>query len=484
MKTAQEYIDSIGAMHPVVYAFGEKVTDIATHPCFRPTLNSVGLTYAFALMPEHEDLLTVASPQSKGRINRMLHICRSPQDLVDRALLGRFLTPHHGACVGARCPGTAALNALFATTFEMDAALGTEYHSRFLKFLYHIEQEDLSCSGMATDAKGDRSKRPSQQADPDLYLHIVSSGKEGIVVRGAKAHQSGAAIAHENIVVPTMAMGAGEEKFALAFAVPCNAPGVIHIAEAPAPNARRFLGDAMDFGNDRYGVHGSTLVVFNDVFVPAERVFLCGETGFTASLVQRFASFQRLSSAACKSGHCDLVLGAAALAAEYNGCEGMTHIRDKLTEISFQATLAMGSAIAAAQMASRTPSGAYTPHPLYVNAAKLQAANAVWEASRLACEITGGVICTAPSQRDFDHPDIGRLVEKFFKGRADIPAEDRIRIVRLVEYLVGQSSIVPTESIHGGGPPATQRLLIRQATNIDYYKTCARNMAGIGGARS
>jgi 4-hydroxybutyryl-CoA dehydratase/vinylacetyl-CoA-Delta-isomerase len=483
MKTAKEYIETIGAMNPVVYAFGERVEDITIHPCFRPTLNAVGLTYELARMPEHEELLTAPSPLTTDRINRMLHICRSPQDLVSRALLGRFLTPHHGACVGARCPGTAALNALFATTFEMDGALGTEYHSRLLKFLDHVQHEDLSCSGMATDAKGDRSKRPSEQEDPDVYLHIVSAGKEGIVVRGAKAHQSGAAIAHENIVIPTMAMGEGEEKFAVSFAVPSNTPGVIHIAEAPAPNARRFLGKEMDFGNYHYGVHGSTLVVFNDVFVPAERVFLCGEIGFTASLVQRFASFQRLSSAACKSGHCDLVLGAAALAAEYNGCEHMTHIRDKLTELSFQATLAMGSAIAAAHLAFQTPSGAYTPHTLYVNAAKLQAANAVWEASRLACEITGGVICTAPTRSDFDHPEIGPLVEKFFKGKADIPTEDRIRIVRLVEYLVGQSSIVPTESIHGGGPPATQRLLIRQATNLDYYKTCARVMAGIGEGR-
>jgi len=157
----------------------------------------------------------------------------------------------------------------------------------------------------------------------------------------------------------------------------------------------------------------------------------------------------------------------------------MGHIREKLTEMSFQSTLAFGSAIAAGYMASSTASGVYVPNTLMVNAAKLQAVKAVWDASRLACDIVGGVVCTAPSGKDFDNPEIARYVEKYFKGKAEIPAKERIRIVRLVEYLVGQSSIVPTESMHGAGPPATQRLMIRAATNLDYLKRCARIMAGI-----
>jgi len=479
MKTAQEYLDSIATRRPAVYAFGQKVDDMAAHPCFRPTMEAVALTYALATRAEHEELLACVSPLTGEQTSRFLNICRSPEELVARAQLGRFLTPQHGACVGARCPGTAALNALWATTFEIDGRHGTEYHGRLQKFLAYAQREDLACNGMATDAKGDRSRRPSQQTDPDVYLHAVAVRPEGIVVRGAKAHQSGAAIAHENIVVPTMAMGPGEEAYALAFAVPSDAPGLIHIAEAPAPNARRFSGAAMDFGNARYGVHGSTLVVFNDVFVPAERVFLCGEIEFTGPLVQRFATFQRLASAACKAGHCELVAGAAAMAADYNGYAQAPHIREKLTEILFQAALAFASAVAAGHLATTTAAGVYVPHVLYANAAKLQAVHAVWEASRLACDIAGGIICTAPTQEDFAHPEIGPFIKRFFRGRDGVPTTDRVRITRLLEYLTGQGSIIPNESVHGAGPPATQRLLIRQAVNLDYYKQCARVLAGI-----
>ncbi|MGA7875393.1 MAG: 4-hydroxyphenylacetate 3-hydroxylase N-terminal domain-containing protein, partial [Desulfoferrobacter sp.] len=404
MKTASDYIESLKAMKTEVYAFGEKVESLLDHPCFRPTINALALTYDRAR--EQSVLMAADSPITGGKVNRFIHVCQSRDDLIKRAQLGQFFTPHHGACIGARCAGTGALNAIFATTFEMDEELGTDYHNRFLKFLKYAQEEDLACSGMVTDAKGDRSLRPGEQPDPDVYLHIHEVRDDGIVVRGAKAHQSGAAIAHECIVVPTTAMGPEEKKFAVAFAIAPDAPGIVHISEAPAPNARRFQDDERDFGNYRYGVHGSTLVVFNDVFIPRERVFMCGEYKYSGPMVQRFASFQRLCSASCKSGHCNLLCGAAAVAAEYSGCDKMSHIREKLTEISFQSTLAFGSAIASGALASSTPSGVYFPDTLTVNAAKLQAAKAVWEASHLACDIVGGVICTAPSGKDFDNPAI------------------------------------------------------------------------------
>ncbi|MGI6435489.1 MAG: 4-hydroxyphenylacetate 3-hydroxylase C-terminal domain-containing protein [Syntrophomonadaceae bacterium] len=289
-----------------------------------------------------------------------------------------------------------------------------------------------------------------------------------------------AALAHYNLVVPTTSMRENEKEFALAFAVPPNAPGIVHIAEAPAPNARRLMdSDGMDFGNFEYGVHGSTLVVFNDVFIPKEMVFMCGEYEYAGIMAATFGTFQRLATAACKSGHCDLTCGAAAVAAEYNGCEKMGHIRDKLVEMSFQSALAFGTAIAAGYKAKATPSGVYIPDDLLVNAAKLQAVEAVWLASKLATEVAGGVVCTAPVQKDFDNPEISAYVDKYFKGKADISTENRVRIVRLVEYLVGQGSIVPTESSHGGGPAAVQRLGMRQGTNLNFLKACAEKMAGI-----
>ncbi len=480
MKSAQEYKDSIRAMKPVVYAFGEKVDQVVDHPAFAPTLNSIALTYKMAKETENENLMTVKSPFTGKMINRFLHICQSPEELIKRGELSKFLTPFHGACVGARCAGTGALNMLYAITYDIDKKYATSYHQRFIKFLEYVQNEDLVCSGMVTDAKGDRSLSPSQQADPDVYLHVVETRPDGIVVRGAKAHQSGAALAHFNLVVPTTSMKENEKEFAIAFAVPANAPGIVHLAEAPAPNARRLNdSDEMDFGNFQYGVHGSTLVVFNDVFIPNEMVFMCGEYEFAGTMAATFGNFQRLATAACKSGHCDLTCGAAAVAAEYNGCDKMSHIREKLVEMTFQSALAYGTAIASGYKAKTHPSGLCIPDELLANAAKLQAVDAVWVSSKLATEIVGGIICTAPTQKDFDNPDIAVYVDKYFRGKADISTENRVRITRLVEYLVGQGSIIPTESSQGGGPAAVQKLVMRQASNLKYFKGRALKMAGI-----
>jgi len=480
MKTAQEYKDSIRKMKPVVYAFGEEVEQVADHPAFVPTLNSIALTYEMAKEAENENLMTAKSPLTGKMINRFMNICQSPEDLIKRCELSKFLTPFHGACVGARCVGTAALNTLYATTYDIDRKNGTDYHKRFLKFLEYAQNEDLTCSGMITDAKGDRSLSPGQQKDLDVYLRITEVREDGIIVRGAKAHQSGAALAHFNLVAPTTSMKENEKQFAVAFAVPPNTKGIVHIAEAPAPNARRLLdNDEMDFGNFKYGVHGSTLVVFDNVFIPKEKVFMCGEYEFTGDMAARFGTFQRLATSGCKSGHCDLTCGAAAVAADYNGCEKMGHIRDKIVDMSFNSALAFGTAIAAGYKAKATPSGVYIPDDLLINAAKLQAVEAVWLASKLATEIVGGVVCTAPSKKDFKNSEIAEYVDKYFKGKAGVSTENRVRIARLVEYLVGQGSIVPTESSHGGGPAAVQRLMIRQSNNLNYLKSRAIKMAGI-----
>ncbi|MEQ8200379.1 MAG: 4-hydroxyphenylacetate 3-hydroxylase N-terminal domain-containing protein [Syntrophomonadaceae bacterium] len=480
MKTEQEYRDSIRAMKPVVYAFGEKVEQIVDHPAFAPTLNSIALTYRMARETENENLMTVKSPFTGKPTNRFLHICQSPDDLCKRGELSKFLTPFHGACIGARCVGTGALNTLYAITYEIDKKHGTEYHDRFVNFLKYVQEEDLVTSGMVTDAKGDRSLSPSQQADPDVYLHIVEKREDGIVVRGAKAHQSGAALAHYNLVVPTTSMKENEKEYAVAFAVPPNAPGIVHIAEAPAPNARRLMdSDAMDFGNAEYGVHGSTLVVFNHVFIPNEMVFMCGEYEFAGTMAVTFGTFQRLATACCKSGHCDLTYGAAAVAAEYNGVDKLGHIKDKIVEMSFQSALAYGTALAAGYKAKQHPSGIFIPDELLVNASKLQAVEAVWAASKWAVEIVGGIVCTAPTQKDLDNPEIAEYVDKYFKGKADVSTENRVRIARLVEYLCGQGSIVPTESSHGGGPAAVQRLGMRMNNNLNYLKGRAEKMAGI-----
>lgn len=481
LRSKQNYIDSIRGLHTELYAYGKQVPDLWEHPCFRPAMEAIGLVYELSENDGDEGFFTAHSPFIDGKVNRFLHIHQDQEDLRNRFRLSRFLVHKHGACIGARCVGTGALNSLFATTYDMDRQLGTDYHRRLIAFIRHVQENDLAVSGAMMDVKGDRSLSPHQQVDPDLYLHLVEKRQDGIVVRGAKASISGAAIANEIVVLPCTALRAEDECYAVSFAVPSDARGVLHVAEAPAPNMRRLVGEDMDYGNARYGVHGSTHVIFDDVFIPRERVFMCGEYAYAGSLVSRFANLQRLNTSSCKAGHRDLLIGAAAVAADYNGIGNARHIREKLSDFYFQSELSFGCALASIYTGEKTASGVFMPDPLYINIAKLQGVNAIWKGTYMAADIAGGLVCTPPAAADLKHEKIGEMLNKYFKGKDEIPTENRIRMLRLIEYLSGQGSVVPIESTHGAGSPQAQKILIQQALmeRIEKFKKDAKIMAGI-----
>ncbi len=481
MRTKAQYVESVRRQSPELYSFGARVSDLGAHPCFKPPLDAIGLVYELASVKDYDDLLTADSPYTGGKVSRFVHILSDQEDLARRFRASRFLVHKHGACIGARCVSTGALNSTFAATFDLDRKLGTSYHPRFLSFLKYVQENDLAVAGAMMDVKGDRGKSPGEQPDRDSYLRIVERRSDGIVVRGAKSSISGAVIANEIVVLPCTALKPDEKDYAVCFAVPSDAKGVIHVAEAPAPNARLFTGDEMDYGNARYGAHGSTHVIFDDVFVPNDRVFLCGESEFAGVLVNYFALLQRLFSTACKIGHRDLLMGAAAVIADYNGVGLARHIREKLTEFYFQSELSTGCALASIYQARRSPSGVFLPHPLYINIAKLQGVNAIWDGNYIASDIAGGLVCTAPTAKDFQDAKIGKLLDKYLRGRQDIPTEHRVRMMRLIEYLTGQGSVIPIESTHGAGSPQAQRLAVQQSlmSALEQFKKDARVMAGI-----
>jgi 4-hydroxybutyryl-CoA dehydratase/vinylacetyl-CoA-Delta-isomerase len=481
LKTKQEYFDTIKRLNTETYAFGERVKDVTEHPCFKPPMESIGLVYELSRMEEYEDLLTAYSLFTNGRVNRFLHIHQEQEDLRKRLVISRFYVHRHGACIGGRCVGSGVLNSLFAVTYEMDQELGTEYHSRFLEYLKYVQKKDLAVAGAMMDVKGDRSLRPHQQRDPDMYLRVVDRRKDGIVVRGAKASISGASIAHETVVLPCTSMEAEDQAYAVSFATRSDAPGLIHIAEAPAPSFGRFIGQEMDFGNVKYGVHGSAHIIFDDVFVPWERVFMCGEYRFTAKLVDYFTRLQRLATTGCKCGHRDLLIGASAVIADYNGVGDAGHIREKLTDLYFQSELSAGCALASVYNGEKTASGVYLPDPLYINIAKLQGVNAIWDGNYKMADIAGGLVCTAPTSKDMKHEKIGKFLTRYLKGRADVPTEHRIRMMRLIEYLSGQGSVIPIESTHGAGSPQAQRIVVQGSLmrNIERFKKAAKALAGV-----
>ena len=479
MKKAPEFIESLRGLKHEVYVLGEKVEDVIDHPILRPSLNALAKTYEMAHDPRTAELF-VRQGLDGERVNCFTSLHHSTQDLLDKVRALRILGQETGTCF-QRCVGWDALNALESTTYEMDQALGTQYHNRCVDYLRYVQQKDLVCNGAMTDVKGDRSLRPGQQADPDMFLHVVERRPDGIVVRGAKAHQTGAVFSHEIIVMPTLTMRADEADYAVAFAIPSDAEGVTHILGRQSCDTRKLEGSSMDVGNATFGGH-EALVVFDDVFVPSERVFMDGECEFSRVLVERFAGYHRQSYGGCKVGVGDVLIGATATAAEYAGVARASHVRRKLGEmIHLNETLfacGLGCSVAGAAL----PSGTYLVDLLLANVCKQNVTRFPYEIARLAEDLAGGLMVTMPSERDLNHPEIGPLVAKYLRGVAGIPTADRMRILRLIENLTLGTAAVSyrTESMHGAGSPEAQVIMIGRLSDLEAKKALAKRLAGVG----
>lgn len=478
MMDGKQYEESLRNLNLKVYMFGERIHNPVDHPLIRPSMNAVAKTYDLAHDPEHEELMTATSHLSGNKINRFTHIHQNVDDLVKKTKMGRLLGAHTGCCF-QRCVGMDALNALSIVTHDIDRKHGTSYEKRFLDYLAYVQDNDLTCDGAMTDIKGDRSLPPHQQPDPDVYVHVVEEGEEGIVVRGAKAHQTGAINSHEIIVMPTMAMREADKDFAVSFSLPSDAPGITYILGRQSCDTRKLEEDSMDTGNPFFGGHES-IVILNDVFVPWERVFLCKEHEFAGVLVERFGSYHR-QSYACKAGVGDVLIGAAQTAAEYNGVSNASHIKDKIIEMNhLNETLFCGS-LACASEGYKEPSGTYCVNSLLANVAKQNVTRHPYEISRLAQDIAGGLMVTLPSAADLQSEQTGGWLQKYIQTGPDTPAENRMRILRLLENLTLGAAAVGylTESLHGAGSPQTQRIMISRQADLGQKKKLAKMLCGI-----
>ena len=479
LKTPEQYEESLRKMNFKIYLMGEQVKNPVDHPIIRPSMNSVKMTYALAQDPKHEDLMTATSHLTGKKINRFCHLHQSTEDLVKKVKMQRLLGQQTGSCF-QRCVGMDAINAVDSVTFEMDQKLGTQYHDRFIKFLRMMQEEDLTVDGAMTDPKGDRSLSPSQQADPDLYVHVVEKNEQGIVVRGAKAHQTGAVNSHWILVMPTVAMRKEDADFAVSFVAPADAKGITYIYGRQSCDTRKLEGVEIDVGNARFGGH-EALMVFDDLFIPWEQVLMCGEHEYSGLLVERFAGYHRQSYGGCKAGVGDVLIGAAAVAADYNGAAKASHIKDKLIEMTHLNETLYACGIACSAEGHKTASGTYLINLLLANVCKQNVTRFPYEIARLAEDIAGGLMVTLASEKDLCHPKIGKMVEKYFKGVASISTEERCRILRLVENLTLGTAAVGyrTESMHGAGSPQAQRIMIARQGNLEHKKKLAKNIAGI-----
>ncbi len=488
LLTGEEYIESLRKLKTRVYMFGEKIDNWVDHPMIRPSINCVAATYELAQDPMYEDLMTVTSNITGKKINRFAHLHQSTEDLKNKVKMQRLLGQKTASCF-QRCVGMDAFNAVFSTTFETDEKYGTHYHDNFVKYLTYIQDNDLIVDGAMTDPKGDRGLSPSQQSDPDMYLHIVEKREDGIIVRGAKAHQTGSINSHEHLIMPTVAMAEADKSYAVSFAIQSDADGLFMIYGRQSCDTRKLEEDAdIDLGNKKFGGQ-EALVVFDNVFIPNERIFLCEEYDFAGMMVERFAGYHRQSYGGCKVGVGDVVIGAAALAAEYNGAQKASHIKDKIIEMTHLNETLYCCGIACSTEGYKTKAGNYQIDLLLANVCKQNVTRFPYEIVRLAEDIGGGLMVTMPSEKDFKSDlevgksgeTIGDICNKYFKSSPMATTEERMRILRFLENICLGSSAVGyrTESMHGAGSPQAQRIMISRQGNIESKKQLAKDIAGI-----
>ena len=480
MMTAEEYIQSLRDLRPRrVYAFGEKIEDCVGHPLIRPSINCCAMTYKLAEMPEYRELMVTSSSFTGKPVNRFCHLHQSTADLVNKVKMQRLCGSMTGACF-QRCVGMDAFNAEYSTTYEIDKKYGTSYHENFKKFMLYCQENDLTVDGAMTDVKGDRSKAPHAQDDPDMFLHVVERRPDGVVVCGAKAHQTGIINSHEVIVMPTQSMGPDDKDYAISFAVPLDTKGLFMIIGRQSCDTRKLEGSEMDVGNSEFG-GVEALTVFDHVFVPNDRIFMNGETEYAGMLVERFAGYHRQSYGGCKVGVGDVLIGAAAVAADYNGAAKASHIKDKLIEMTHLNETLYCCGIACSAEGHPTESGNYIIDLLLANVCKQNVTRFPYEIVRLAEDIAGGLVVTAPSEADLRDPKLGPVIDKYLRGVATVSTENRLRILRLIENLALGTAAVGyrTESMHGAGSPQAQRIMIARQGNLEHKKELAKAIAHI-----
>jgi len=476
IKTGEDYINSLRGRDLKIYLFGETVEDYVEHPMIRPSINAIAETYDLAI--REPELASVISPYTGERISRFLNICSSAEELVLQNKMQRKLGQNTGTCF-QRCVGMDAFNALYSVTYEMDEQHSTAYHNRLKTFLTEMHKGNLVVGGAMTDVKGDRSLAPHQQEDQDLFVHISKRTDDGVYITGAKAHQTGCINSHWMIVMPTMRLSEADKEFAIVGAVPVDAKGITYIYGRQSCDTRSMEGGSIDVGNKKFGGQ-EAMVIFEDVFIPNELIFMDGEYDFAAMLVERFTTYHRRSYV-CKSGVGDVLIGAAASIAEMNGITKASHIKDKLVEMTHLNETIYATGIASSYQGYKTKSGCYLCDEMISNVCKHHVTKLPYEIGRLAQDLGGGLVATMPSEKELNHPEIGKLVKKYLKGKKEYSTEDRMRILRLIENMtLGRNAVgYLTESMHGAGSPQAQRIQIGRMMQLEYKKRLAKSIAGI-----
>jgi aromatic ring hydroxylase len=485
VRTKEQYIKDLGRMKSNLYYDGkefDRLDDLHT-PCF----NTIGTTFEAFDDPEYRDLVQVKSHLTGNVISRFTHIHHSTDDLHKKQDMTRKLCQKVGGCI-QRCMGCDAANAIYNVSYEADKINKGEsnYHENFKKWLLRFQEQDLVAAGAQTDVKGDRIKRPADQADPDMYVHVVEKKKDGIIVNGCKLHISEASVSDELLVMPTRALRPEDKDYAVSFALPADYEGVTQVVTIHNLREREhFPRGFMPGGTDSY-------LIFDEVFVPWERVFLCGEHDHGGVLALLFGLFHRHSYSGCKPAIGDIVTGTAALAAEYNNIARASHVRKKLAELILVTELGYAAGYTASDLGKPevyVPGmgfipygpGSFIPHSIYCNVGRCLTGENVFREAEILTDISGGIPATFPHEKDFINPKLKDKLYKYITRNPNIAPENAAQFWRFVGDMLCSATggIALVGGYHGGGSPVMEEIAITSQYDIEARKTMVKAIAGI-----
>ena len=459
LMSGAEYRESLRRLHPRVFVDGRRIESVADEPALAPGVNALALTYDYALKPEYEPLMTAVQHTSGKRVNRLSHVDTSSADLLNKLEAVRLVCQETGCA--QRYLTHDAVNAIGQVTARIDNARGSREHTaRFLEFLHRVQDQDLSLGVAMTDAKGDRSLRPHQQANADSYVHIVERNARGIVISGTKAIVTGAPYVHELLVMPCRNMGAEDADFAVCCTVPIDAQGLTIVAR-PAGRPGEKVEHGEPLFSRKYG-QSTGVCMFDRVFVPWESVFYAGDWEHSGHLTYSYATHHRQTCIAARAGFGDLLIGAGALMCEANGFDpGMeTHLREQMVEL-IKITEGFYACGVAASVYGKPDehSGTFMPDPVFSNIGKLLLSTQIYDMHRIAHYVSGGLIVSLPGPDEDHNPETGARLSEVLRANPAVPYEQRIQTARFLEDLTAgyQGGWYSMISMHGGGSPAAMK---------------------------
>jgi 4-hydroxybutyryl-CoA dehydratase/vinylacetyl-CoA-Delta-isomerase len=475
--TKDGYIDRLSRQKLRAYMDGEKIGNIIDEPSFRVGINAVAISFESANNPSYSDLATITSPLINEKISRWTHILETEQDAIAKVKLMRQLGDYGCPCI-YRCITNDCLNSAWVISHDIDKKYGTDYHQRVIEVVKEVQRRDLVIGGTIVDPKGDRSLRPGQQPDPDVFLHVVEKNTNGIVVRGAKAHSTAAVYTDMLCAIPSGPLGQDERDFAVAFFAPLDSEGITFVCRpATVPSEPKMLENPI---GQNFG-HAEVFTIYDDVFIPWERVFMCGEYEFAGPLMGAFSASHIVSKCGCRSATMELDMGATALIADVNGVGRARHIADYINEMMMNTEIVYSCGIAAAVDGTKHESGAFVPNLIPAFTAKTYAARKLGEHRYFMQDAAGGLVQTMSTEKDYLNPETGKYLEKYLKGKAGVSTENRLRAFRLIEDLTSSplAGWYHAMAISGGGGPQLLKQGIRAGYKMDKLVERARRVAGI-----